>query len=527
MENGQFMKTNHHNTKQKVKVLCLQLFLYSLPFVILILLEFFLCALDVGEERNPLIKKRFKDITLCVPNSSFYQQFFDIPLHNFVNWDHLDFYVPEHKDPDAVRIFVFGESAMYGLESSTRQLGVILRQAIPQKKWEIYNVSCPGINSHVLYFLAKACAKLSPDFFIIYMGNNETIGPYGEHSLLYRLPWLRRSSIIRSHIYLKSLRTVQLLEQNLKKDWREQKPTDLTPYLPGQGQETRTLQLYKKNLKDMIDTGIQANSYVIVGTLSYNREYGKKKEEWDSLSFRETTMNQYILEICKSYESKTKRVCKVDIDKTLAQKSVEGIPGYDFFCDNIHFTFEGNYLVACEWFKAVVAGLNEKGYSLDKNLISPVSMEDCARCLGWNYATELLQLQMQKNVITEPVSLEIIKQKEERLSKLVGSNLDEKIEEGYQIAYQANPDDEKINLQWIEWLLKTKKLSQALEVSQRFWTKYPHSRIAIRLLGNVYANLGNVDESIKMYQECLKYYPYDGLAQDSLRIMMNLKNSKN
>jgi hypothetical protein len=78
---------------------------------------------------------------------------------------------------------------------------------------------------------------------------------------------------------------VQLLEQNLKKDWREQKPTDLTPYLPGQGQETRTLQLYKKNLKDMIDTGIQANSYVIVGTLSYNREYGKKKEEWDSLSF--------------------------------------------------------------------------------------------------------------------------------------------------------------------------------------------------------------------------------------------------
>jgi hypothetical protein len=52
-------------------------------------------------------------------------------------------------------------------------------------------------------------------------------------------------------------------------------------------------------------------------------------------------MYQYIVEICKSYESKTKRVCKVDIDKTLAQKSVEGIPGYDFFCDNIHFTFEG------------------------------------------------------------------------------------------------------------------------------------------------------------------------------------------
>ncbi|MGC9054238.1 MAG: hypothetical protein ACP5KS_10170, partial [Candidatus Hydrogenedens sp.] len=464
------MKTHQKLFRRKVLFLFIQLVLWLLPLLILFLFECSLRFLNKGEDRQPLIQKHFSTLTLSVPNRSFYQQFFNIPLHDFVNWDHLDFYVPEQKNKDTLRIFVFGESAMYGLESSVRQLEVILKYSIPEKNWEIYNVSCPGINSHVLYFLAKACSKLSPDFFIIYMGNNETIGPYGEHSLLYSVPFLRTNTMIRLHTYLKHLRMVQLFEQSQSTKWREQKPKDLFPFLPKQGQGKRTLKLYKNNLRDMIYAGMYAHADVIVGTLSYNRKFGKKKEEWDTIRFEPTEMNKCIVDTCKIF---SKNVHLVDVDGILAKKSPQGIPGYEYFCDNIHFTFEGNYLLACEWFKAISTILKKRNIITEKGDIPLISMEDCSHYLGWNHATELLQLQMQKAVIIDPISQEIISEKEKQLTEELGDKIEEKIVEGYMYAYKLNQNDEKINMQLIDWLLKTKNIAQANEVAQEFLKKHP------------------------------------------------------
>ncbi len=383
--------------KKKILLLCLQIILYLLPIILLVSLEVTLRLIKIGEDRSPLIKKQIHNLSFYLPNRSFYQQFFDMPLHNFVNWDHLDFYVPSQKDKNTFRIFIFGESAMYGLESSARQLEVMLRQSIPQMKWEIYNVSCPGINSHVLYFLAKACAKLSPDFFIIYMGNNETIGPYGEHSLIYKYPSLRKNIFIRLHTYLKSLRTVQLLERNKLKHEKVEKPIDLTPYIPRQGQEAKTISLYEHNLRDMIKVGINNNAHVIVGTISYNRKFGRKQEEWSSIQLEQTEMNKCITRVCKGF---SRNVTLVDIDTMLAKSSDDGIPGYQFFCDNIHFTFQGNYLLASEWYKAIITELKYRNIVTLEGIKPSITIEDCALYLGWNKATELWQIQLQKAVIT-------------------------------------------------------------------------------------------------------------------------------
>ncbi len=517
------METTQKSCRKKIKLFFVQFLLCLLPLCLLISLEYTLRLVKKGEERAPFIKRQFKDYSFYIPNRSFYQQFFNIPLHDFVNWDHLDFYVPENKGTNTLRIFVFGESAMYGLESSARQLEVLLEQSFPDKKWEVYNVSCPGINSHGLYFLAKASARLSPDFFIIYMGNNENIGPYGEHSFLYSYPILRNNSIIRLHTYLKSLRIVQFFERGEKQDWREQKPEDLSPYIPKQGQEAKTIELYKKNLKDMIRMGVDVNAYVLVGTLSFNRQFGKKRGEWDSIRFEQTEMNKCIAGVCKAF---SERVIRVDIDGILAKKSANGIPDYEYFCDNIHFTFEGNYILACEWFKAICKVLEErKVLEKDKGegLLNAMDMDTVARFLGWNKATEVLQLQMQKAVITDPVSLEMISQKEAKLSQQITGDIEQEIVEGYLLAYRLNSNDEKIYMQLINWLMKTKRFSEAFELAQEFWKKYPYSRIAMRLLGNVYANMGEFEKSIEMYQKCLHYYSDDGLAQESLKIIMNEK----
>ena len=40
------------------------------------------------------------------------------------------------------------------------------------------------MNSHVLLPMAEDLAKLQPDLFIIYAGNNEVVGPYGSGTVL-------------------------------------------------------------------------------------------------------------------------------------------------------------------------------------------------------------------------------------------------------------------------------------------------------------------------------------------------------
>lgn len=87
------------------------------------------------------------------------------------------------KPAGTFRIFVLGESAAMGFPSPRfgfpRVLEVILREAFPGKNIEVVNVAMAGINSHAIRHVAKECSELEPDAFVIYMGNNEVVGPFG------------------------------------------------------------------------------------------------------------------------------------------------------------------------------------------------------------------------------------------------------------------------------------------------------------------------------------------------------------
>ncbi len=470
-----------------------------------------------GTPRTPLIKKEIEGYKFFVPNKAFYQQFFDIPLQEFVNWDDLDFCVPVEKSKNAVRIFVFGESAMYGLQSSARQLEVMLRRRFPHLKWEVYNFSCPGINSHILYEMAKQAGLLSPDIFIVYVGNNEAIGPYGENSSFGRLRILRRSWVIRLHIFLRRLRVAQLFERFPSSEWRKYLPTDMAKYIPGQSQQSLTLALYEKNLSDIISEGSRCGADVIVGTLSFNRLYGRENLKTLPV-FEETPMNVIIKGVVEEHRNRGENVYLAEIDWTLAINSSLGIPDYTFFCDNIHFTFEGNYLVAREWFEKIVEVMNKRGVVGFPRRTTPITIEECARNLGWNEATELELVKLQKGVILDKVSQAVLVEKEKRLSAKVGENVLGKVLTAYAMGYRLNKDDEKIVRQYVDCLLKVGQTEKAFDVALAFYQSKPYLRIAIRLLANAYFNLRDYTNAEKMYKLCLAYYPDDGLARDSLGI---------
>jgi tetratricopeptide (TPR) repeat protein len=112
-----------------------------------------------------------------------------------------------------VRIFVLGSSAAQGMPdpsfSVARILEVLLQDRYPDVKFEVVNAAMTAINSHVTLEIAHDCAAHQPDLFVVYMGNNEVVGPFGPGTVFQR--WSPSRSLIRANVRLKSTRVGQLL----------------------------------------------------------------------------------------------------------------------------------------------------------------------------------------------------------------------------------------------------------------------------------------------------------------------------
>jgi Flp pilus assembly protein TadD len=125
----------------------------------------------------------------------------------------LNFRVSTHKAPNTVRIVVLGESAALGVPvpsfAFAPQLRAQLRARFPGKEIEVLNTGIVAINSHVVYQIARDMARFEPDLFVVYMGNNEVVGPYGPGcAYLSQMPPLW---IIRASVFVRSTRTGQLI----------------------------------------------------------------------------------------------------------------------------------------------------------------------------------------------------------------------------------------------------------------------------------------------------------------------------
>jgi tetratricopeptide (TPR) repeat protein len=122
------------------------------------------------------------------------------------------------KPPGTIRVFVLGESAAQGTPAPpfgfARILEVMLNQQFPEKRFEIINAAMRGINSHAILPIAEECARYSPDLFLIYMGNNETVGLWSPAPGKFNLTPYRR--LIRASQWAKSTKLAQLLDKAVR-----------------------------------------------------------------------------------------------------------------------------------------------------------------------------------------------------------------------------------------------------------------------------------------------------------------------
>jgi tetratricopeptide (TPR) repeat protein len=118
------------------------------------------------------------------------------------------------------RIFVLGGSAAFGTPdtafSFARVLEAMLAQQFPDTRFEVVNTGMVAINSHVVYRIARECRRFQPDLFIVYMGNNEVVGPYGPGTAL--LNFQRSLRMIRAQIALRRTRIAQQIEGFARRD---------------------------------------------------------------------------------------------------------------------------------------------------------------------------------------------------------------------------------------------------------------------------------------------------------------------
>jgi tetratricopeptide (TPR) repeat protein len=191
------------------------------------------------------------------------------------------FVLSVYKPDDTYRIFILGASAAQGTPEAAfsfgRVLQTILQSAYPKVKFELIVAAMPAINSHVVVEIAKDCAKHQPDLFVVYLGHNEVVGPYGAGTVF--APLSRSLSLIRIGIFVKATRLGQLLtnlsesagaKRNVPAVWQGLKmflEKQVRPDAPGM--ET-VYQHFQRNLEDISRIAGESGAKIILCTVGSN-----------------------------------------------------------------------------------------------------------------------------------------------------------------------------------------------------------------------------------------------------------------
>jgi len=189
--------------------------------------------------------------------------------------------LPVIKPPDAIRVFVLGESAAMGTPDPSfgfiRVLEIMLRQYFPDHRLEVVNAAMRGINSHVIVNISRECSALKPDLVVIYMGNNEACGLYAPTT---RTAFLgRHSAWIPVFHRVKQARIGQLIRRALgdgpaiSEQRRMTHPADFFDkhQTPPDGTEREIVyRNFRDNLQRICRYCLQSGASVVVSTVASN-----------------------------------------------------------------------------------------------------------------------------------------------------------------------------------------------------------------------------------------------------------------
>jgi tetratricopeptide (TPR) repeat protein len=185
------------------------------------------------------------------------------------------------KSADTYRIFILGESAAMGdpepAYAASRYLEALLSARYPKTHFEVVNLGFTAINSHVILPIARDCGRHDGDLWIIYMGNNEMVGPFGAATVFgAKAPPL---ALIRFNLAIQKTRLGQLLVnlgRKLKGGNADQPSWGgmemfVGNQLPADDPRKEVVyQNFSRNLHDIVEAGLDSGAKIMLNTVAVN-----------------------------------------------------------------------------------------------------------------------------------------------------------------------------------------------------------------------------------------------------------------
>ncbi|HEX5221863.1 MAG TPA: tetratricopeptide repeat protein [Verrucomicrobiae bacterium] len=250
---------------------------FGVPLVALGVVELILRLIGAGYDPHFFKRESIGGKERFVANEDFGLRFFPRHQARFPP----PVILPAVKAPGAFRIFIFGESAALGDPrpnyGAGNYLEVLLAERFPEARFEIINTSVTAINSHAILPIAQECAGHAGDLWIVYMGNNEMVGPFGAATVFgVRAPPLW---FVRTQLQLRRLRLAQVLlsamEQLQAKPSADSRWHGMEMFLQSQvrpeaPERQRVYRNFQRNVEDLVTTGLSSGAKVVLSTVAVN-----------------------------------------------------------------------------------------------------------------------------------------------------------------------------------------------------------------------------------------------------------------
>lgn len=121
--------------------------------------------------------------------------------------------IAAEKPAGTVRLVVLGGSAAMGTPEADfsfgRVLEAMLAESFPGRRFEVINAAMAAVDSQVVRTIGREMAGHRPDAFLLYLGNNEVVGPHGPGTVFGGFS--TSLAAVRARVWLGGTRTGQLV----------------------------------------------------------------------------------------------------------------------------------------------------------------------------------------------------------------------------------------------------------------------------------------------------------------------------
>jgi tetratricopeptide (TPR) repeat protein len=249
--------------------------LVGVPLLIVLACEVGLRLAGVGFDPSVTIPCEVQGVPCRADNPRYSWQFFPPAIARQFE----PFTFPVSRPAKSYRIVVLGESAAQGVPDGAfafaRVLREMLQAAYPDVQFEVIKAGMTAINSHVIYQIGKDLLRYNPDLVVVYMGNNEVIGPFGIGTVFG--PFSRHISLIRFGIELRKTRLGQCIARLSQRNQNKLLASwgGMQMFLDKQVRPTDPdLQIvyghFRDNLTDLCTAATDAGTKVVVCTVASN-----------------------------------------------------------------------------------------------------------------------------------------------------------------------------------------------------------------------------------------------------------------